>query len=170
MTEQWAPALGFPGYEVSNFGRVRSLPRTGGRGRKFKGRILKQHPNRKGYMQVGLCIDGVVSNQMIHRLVLESFVGEAPTYQQCRHLDGNRANNKLTNLCWGTLQENHQDKIAHGTDTCGEKHPQAKLTRLAVLDIRANAIPGTYGKFARKYGVCRDTISVVVRGKTWSTV
>jgi hypothetical protein len=53
---------------------------------------------------------------MVHRLVLEAFVGPCPIGMQCRHFpDPNPANCNLKNLQWGTPMENTEDKRVHGT-------------------------------------------------------
>jgi hypothetical protein len=53
---------------------------------------------------------------------------------QCRHLDGNRSNNRLDNLAWGTPLENGADKARHGTAK-GERNGRAKLTAAKVRRI-----------------------------------
>ena len=73
-------------------------------------RFLKSNP-KEAYKSVG--ING--RHYLIHRLVLETFIGPCPEGEVCRHLDGDKRNNSLNNLCWGTLKENTQDAIRHGT-------------------------------------------------------
>ena len=114
--EQWAAVVGWEGlYEVSDFGRVRSLRRwtpAGMRG----GRILKPRRLPKtGYLRVSLCKNGERHDAYIHQLVLQAFVGPCPAGQEVRHLDGNPARNVRSNLCWGTKSENGYDKVRHGT-------------------------------------------------------
>jgi hypothetical protein len=77
-----------PMYEVSNMGRVRN---------RLTGLFLKQRMGTRGYFSCDL-------NKItyaIHRIVLETFIGERPYKMMCRHLDGNKTNNKLDNLHWG---------------------------------------------------------------------
>ncbi len=52
------------------------------------------------------------------------------------HNDGNPANNRLSNLRWGTLSSNEIDKIKHGTSNHGERHGRAKLNEQQVRIIR----------------------------------
>jgi HNH endonuclease len=77
--------------------------------------MLSPATNRKGYKSVSLRRDGKARTQQVHALVLEAFVGPRPAGFVTRHLDGNPANNDLTNLRWGTHSENVRDSIAHGT-------------------------------------------------------
>lgn len=120
MTEQWKPALGWEGvYEVSDMGRVRSLDRTidqrDGTSRFFPGQILKQ-TGMNGYRTVGLHFAGKERRRTVHSLVLEAFTCERPTGMQACHYDGDRANNKLSNLRWDTVEGNARDKLRHGTN------------------------------------------------------
>lgn len=118
--ENWAPIPGYEGfYEVSDQGRVRSLPRTvpmsDGRTYRIKGRLLNPAWNGR-YFHVVMSSSGKETMDLIHRLVLKAFRGPPPSDDmQCRHLDGNAKNNRLDNLCWGTAEENARDRSVHGT-------------------------------------------------------
>jgi hypothetical protein len=124
-SEIWRPVVGFEElYEVSDHGNVRSVDRWVAsaptvrrpvpRIRHFPGRALKPHRNSKGYLLVPLSRNGVSKSFRIHRLVLIAFVGDCPEGQEGCHLDGNPANNHLSNLRWGTASDNTRDKIRHG--------------------------------------------------------
>jgi hypothetical protein len=86
----------------------------------------------------------VHKSALVHRLVLEAFIGAAPAGLEACHNDGNPKNNVLSNLRWDTRRENAADRIAHGTAAIGEKHPMAKLTKEQALEIRtchSDALP-----------------------------
>lgn len=104
MEEQWAPVAGFEGlYEISDQGRLRSRRGI---------RVLLTNPN--GYKRVGLSKGGVSFGRKIHRLVAIAFVpGTAPGLDVC-HIDGDKLNNRATNLRWGTRSENIQDQVRMG--------------------------------------------------------
>jgi len=91
-------------YSVTQGGEV-----FGPRG-KMKGQIIKG-----GYIRVNL--GG--QKKLVHRFVLETFVGPCPEGMEARHLDGNPANNRLSNLCWSTHKENVRDQYKHGTAVFG---------------------------------------------------
>lgn len=129
--ERWLPVPGYEGaYEVSDRGRVRSLDRITAQGRPCKGIVLTQLNGSKGYKQVGLHRSGQTTHH-VHRLVLLAFAGPAPEGMEVRHLNGDRTDNTLANLTWGTHLENMRDQREHGTHKnsvkthCPKGHPYA---------------------------------------------
>lgn len=110
--EEWRPVVGYEGlYEVSNLGRVRSLPRTmktrhGKPENRYhlKGRILKQIRTSRGYLVVML---GKGNQAFVHRLVLSAFVPNPENKPFCDHIDADRTNNIVSNLRWATYSENN---------------------------------------------------------------
>lgn len=118
MTEEWKWIPGYEGlYEVSVTGKVRSyyLRSNNPKIMSTPQKELSSSLNNKGYEGVSLQKLGVAKRFTIHRLVLTAFVGEPLKGQECRHLDGNRLNNQLSNLAWGSRSENAQDRLRHGT-------------------------------------------------------
>lgn len=95
---------GHTAYAVSNLGRVMS--RVTGTWKEMKGSKMSS-----GYLSYGIN----EKSWLIHRLVVIAFDGPAPTeeHTDVRHLDGNKANNKLSNLAWGTRSENMKDVVVH---------------------------------------------------------
>lgn len=133
--ERWLPIPGYEGhYEVSDHGRVRSLPRkilrSDGATQPIRGRILKASGG-KGHQHVNLALGGVHNSLWVHRLVLEAFVGPCPPGQVCCHWDDNPANNHLRNLRWGTKGDNTRDAVRNGIHwrtsrtRCARNHPLA---------------------------------------------
>lgn len=123
-TECWLPVTGYEGsYEVSDQGRVRSLPRTVQRlGHEnstlsVRGKYLRRTPRPDGYLQVALA-RGATSHKswLVHRLVLVTFVGPCPHGMESCHNNGTRSDNRLINLRWDTMSGNMFDKKRHGTD------------------------------------------------------
>lgn len=121
--EQWLPVPNYPGYEVSDQGRVRSLDRIGrsrwGTPRTFKGHLLTPvlvgGVNGRRYCACTLYLDGHPKQVTIHTVVLETFVGPRPEGMQGCHRDDDPTNNYLANLYWGTPKDNAQDKKANGS-------------------------------------------------------
>ena len=125
--EKWKDVVGYGGlYEVSNQGHVRSLDResidSSGRKRSTKGRMLKGSKRESGYRHVILYQGDSRKTKLVHRLVLEAFVGPAPKGMACRHLNGDPTDNRLENLAWGTTSTNNRDMVTHGT------HRQSRKT------------------------------------------
>ena len=107
--EQWRPIIGYEGiYEVSDAGRVRSLPRiVGGRlpgsKRQWAGRVMRLDANPRGRLAVQLSCEGVLRKRMVHELVLEAFTGlPAPPGRDGRHRNDDPSDNRIENLEWGT--------------------------------------------------------------------
>jgi len=106
MQEVWKAIPGYEGqYEVSDQGNVRTFRRGA------NGRLMKPGRMTQGHLSVAL---GRRNSQCVHKLVLLAFVGPAPEKYECRHLNGNPADNRLENLCWGTRSENIKDAYIHG--------------------------------------------------------
>jgi hypothetical protein len=166
--ETWRNVAGFSGYEVSDQGRIRSLPRKNLQGAMRRGRILKQDVNWAGYHLVKPARDGAKHARLVHRLVLEAFKGECPEGLQARHLNGIRSDNQLGNLEWGTIQENRADQKRHGTGIQGARNPKAVLTEIDVeriFDLRRFGL--SQQAIGRQVGVHQTHVSTILRGKHW---
>ena len=112
-SEIWKPIAGHDGYEVSNLGRVRSLDRTikrrpsnmqpRGAIVRLKGRLISPGTSSSGHSLVML---GRGAPRLVHRLVLEAFIGPCPDGKEALHFDDVKSHNHLENLRWGTRSEN----------------------------------------------------------------
>src|SRR5437660_319440 len=131
--EEWRPVVGFEGlYEVSDFGRVRSLDRmvanTSRRKKAFnfprKGRLLNPSTRPDGY-----------KGFTVHDLVARAFLGVRPARAIINHIDGNRANNRLDNLEYTTYRANSLHAVDTLRKIAGENHPNARLTAASVREI-----------------------------------
>lgn len=124
--EEWRDVPEWEGYyQVSNLGRVRSVPRVvikpvrGTDVRKqVRSRFLRQTKKltKHGYLVVTFSRCGKTKTFAVHILVLIAFRGPSIHGQVSRHLDGNRFNNRLTNLEWGTQTQNMHDRVFHETN------------------------------------------------------
>lgn len=119
MNEQWEDIEGFEGlYQISNYGRVKSLRRVVERKGKpltVSERILKTRVHKLGYVHVKLWKDNSEYTFKVSRLVAQHFVPNPQRLPIVRHLDGDATNNYERNLAWGTQRENMQDTLTHGT-------------------------------------------------------
>lgn len=171
--EIWKAIPGAPGYEASNLGRVRSFwvphPTRPYIGTQWKLKATRY--SRCKYEIVGLTINGKPKHIPVHRLVLLAFVGEPGPEQETRHLDGNRANNVLSNLCWGTPKENAQDRFRHGYSRKGSRMGNTTLTEATVAEIHDFLSMGLSQRtVAAMYGIGKSTVGSIAVGKTWKHV
>lgn len=125
-----------------------------------------------GYLAINLRQGNKQSKQLIHRLVLETFVGLCPEGMECRHLNGDATNNNLSNLRWGTRAENIKDSQRQGRFigmNKGTKNGQARLTEQDVRGIiylwRTNLF--LQREIAEIYNINRRHVSQIVNRKRW---
>lgn len=160
--EEWRTIGEWPLYEVSDHGKVRGP----------KGE-LKAVKTWKGYLRVPLRNGTERKMVTIHSLVLTAFVGPRPDGAHGCHSNGDKEDNRISNLRWGTASENYDDKRRHGTDQCGERHGRHKLSENEVIEIRkAYRRGGRYWgvkSLARKFGVDPSTVERAAKGKSWAS-
>ena len=107
--EIWKDVEGYEGlYEVSSYGRVKSLNYNGCKG---KVRILKQTFNDKGYLRVGLSKDGKTKTLKTHRLVAIAFIPNVENKPEIDHVNTMPTDNRVENLRWVTRIENMNNEL-----------------------------------------------------------
>ena len=135
-------------------------------------RPLALKRTRGGYLYANLTLGepGARYERQLHVgvLVLETFVGPRPEGKQCCHWDGNPANNKLSNLRWGTPQENADDRKRHGHNLAGQSHGSATVTEADVIALRVRCANGEQtGTLSQEFGLSKSTICRIASGKLW---
>lgn len=173
--EIWKSIPGYDGlYEASSFGRIRSLtaPTRVGRADRVSPKVLRQRDSRRdGRMTVCLYdASATCDTKYVHSLVAETFIGKRPEGMMCCHNDGDETNNASDNLRWATPKSNQQDRVKHGTDVRGLKHPKAKVSDEQVGEILKRLKGGEKGiHLAGEYGVSAALISSFKKGnlRTW---
>ncbi len=149
----WVPAYGFDGYEVSTDGRARSIPRTvdcGTHVRRIRGVELRSTLDRDGYARVRAWQNGREYVVYLHSLVLASFSGPRPEGMQCRHLNGNKLDNRPENLAWGTPLQNGRDRSLVSDETLA-----------TILQERASGM--TNREVAEKHGLTVSYVKQLLR-------
>lgn len=162
MEEIWKSVAGYEGlYSVSNLGRAR---------RDDSG-LVKGSYNPDKYIQIGLFRFGKRKLKMLHRLVIESFVGPIKKGYEVNHIDGDKENNSLPNLEAVTPKENNLHARLTGLwkPKFGEDISHAKLNDCQVLEIRNLYRSGgeTCRGLARKFGVKKSTIHKLLKNRSW---
>lgn len=136
--EEWNPIDGWEGfYEVSNFGRVKSLSRVAKsswkhKNRVLKERIMKQQTNGLGRPTVDLSNGELSKTFQVAVMVAKAFVPNPDNKPQVNHIDGNPANNKVSNLEWVTNSEN----MKHAWENGLRQHYSTKLTDNDIKKMR----------------------------------
>lgn len=174
--ERWLPVVGWEGrYEVSDLGRVRSLPHrtaTGVRG----GGLVRQVINQRGYCAVELKRShegrSERATKQVHRLVLEAFVGPCPPgFEPCHGVNG-KLDNRLSELRWDTPGANNgADKVRDGKSNRGERSATARLTAGIVAECKRRYAAGeSQHALAAEFGVVPSAVSNAIRGVTWTHI
>jgi hypothetical protein len=157
--EEWRDVEGWEGkYQVSNFGRVRNLDQ-----------LLSQFYNNGRYLAVYLSLRGKKKIEYVHRLVAKAFVDGYAAVLTVNHKDGNRINNRDSNLEWVSVQRNIEHAFETGLRTStGEANPKSKLTATAASEIRRLKKAGVRTKdLVAKFGVGPIAIQRIAAGTTW---
>jgi hypothetical protein len=158
---------GWPGYVASTQGHVFSCRTNGG---KLGDRWHFRCPtlSRDGYLQLGVHQNRRSLFTGVHSLVLSAFEGRCPPGLQVRHGNGNRTDNRIDNLRWGTPRENIGDREAHGNTARGERNGRAKLRRADAEELRRLRGQGwTFMRLARWFGISKRQAGRIINHETW---
>ncbi len=175
--EEWKPIKDYEGiYEISSFGRVKSLERyvNHPKGKRLvKARILKLCKGTHGYLIVVLKSNNTGKTCLVHRLVALTFINIKNTKPNVNHRDGVKIYNFVGNLEFCTQHENIQHSINTGlTNNTGEDHTNSKITDEIVRNIREEYqnTKITQEKLGDKYGINHRTVSYIINRKLWKHV
>lgn len=166
----WKDIEGFPGYQVSSNGKVRSSinnrygPKSDGSWKE-----LKPVYNRYGYPYVRL---GRGSRKLISRLVAQAFIPNPDNYPIVRHMDDNPHNNRVSNLAWGTQTDNMQDCVRHGRlvgDTRNAIEARKHSVYARKRDETEELYFPSYTEAGKRLGIPYTHIGDVVHGKLKQT-
>jgi hypothetical protein len=168
--ERWLSIGGWPGYDVSDWGRVRSWLTEkvkafhGGWTFGARPRLLRPIARKSGHQVVYLFRNKKERRcAQVHVLVLEAFVGPCPAgMEACHFPDADPSNNRLPNLRWDTPRENMIDRLRHGTALC------LKLKERDIPPIWSRLVAGERSAvIANDYGVTRATIERIKYRTAW---
>lgn len=167
--EEWRDVKGYEGmYQISNYGRVKSLGRIDRLGQKVDEKMRNQQIDKNGYKSVMLSKDGNRKRYLVHRLVAEAFIPNPNNYPQINHKDENKINNKVNNLEWcdrkynmnyGTRSKRQSENLKG--KYVGGNHPKSKKIKC----ITTGETFGGIREACRKYNIHSSDVSKCCRGK-----
>lgn len=145
FVEVWRDIKGYEGlYQVSNYGRVKSLARITPRRHIPKKEIIRcLSVDKDGYLCVNLCKEGIVKVYKVHRLVGEAFLDNPLNLPLINHINGIKNDNRVSNLEWIDASGNAIHAFRTGLrcspriSLYGEKNHHCKLSDADCEAIRA---------------------------------
>lgn len=156
MEELWSPIEDFPGYSVSNYGRVCNDK---------SGKILRLVDNHFGLLAVGMVRDGIQRHRSVTLLVAKAFLPQLTgPFDTPINLDGNRHNNHISNLAWRprwfAIKYNRQFRHSY------QNSIMAPLVDLKTGEVSSNSI-----ECSKRYGLLEQDLvmSVINRTYVWPT-
>lgn len=173
--EEWLPIVGYPDYDVSNYGRIRTWIKPGNRKHRVRrdAPVLKKlHIGKTGYHVVSLNGD----TRKVNRLVAEAFIPNPNNYKITNHLDGRKTWNHVSNLEW----QNHLGNLLHAFRTglndgvkprCSEDQWYPEYFVVVQMDMDGNYIAEyeTASEACRQVGPDTRKIRRVCNGERRST-
>jgi hypothetical protein len=149
---------GYPDYRIGDDGSVISKRRYG------VWKPLKPCRCGVGFRSMYVALysgqpGGKGTKTLVHRLVLETFLGPCPEGMECCHNNGNSLDNRLSNLRWDTHVSNLADRKKHGTYKTGERHHRSKLLDAEIEEIIKLRSEGwKLSALGRRFSVSRQTV------------
>lgn len=159
--EIWKTYPEFPWVEGSNLGRVRTIDRyiNGKNGlHPVKGRVLKQHRDKDGYMRVRVSVNGGRVNRFVHRVIASCFIKNPNNFEQINHKNCIRDDNRVENLEWCTHEYNTTYREKYGI-ACSRPVFAVNLKTQEVLWFKSQM------EASRQLGVYQRDINNVINGR-----
>lgn len=155
MQEEFRDIDGYENlYQVSNLGRVRSLPKGDGNGNRV--RILKfdrQEKNHTTYYRVTFSKLGKTKHFQVHRLVAQVFIPNPEGKAIVNHIDNDGTNNAVGNLEWSTPAENMEHSASQGR--------QDECRAMAVAAMLAANVAKSNDKYRSMIGSTVNKLTIV---------
>lgn len=163
--EEWRSVDGFEGlYEISSFGRVKSLARKYNDGRVVSD-FIRKSARSNGYRNITLTLNGVHYGFGIHVLVARTFLKNPDSKRTVNHEDGIKHNNHVSNLSWATDTE----QIIHAYRTGLQKREDRAGKNSSLSKIVFNTHTGIFydcvNDAAAAHKLLEPTLSRYLTGK-----
>jgi protein gp37 len=140
--------------------------RRAGHPERFPSALKPMSPDEgeQGHQRVTLYRNGEPARELVHRLVLTTFVRPPIGDEQGCHRDGNARNNHISNLRWGTQSDNWEDRRRHGN---GRSY--SKLSPEEVEYVRRQLARGhPASRLAKEIGISDTQIRNIDRYNQWA--
>lgn len=163
-SEAWKPVVGWEDlYQVSSLGRV--LCTRGGNHEIMKPVLNKTNG---GYSVCLTDKSGNKSKKYIHRLVAQHFLDNPNNFYEVRHKNGDKANNKVSNLLWHSRAVRVQNMYRNEEidRLKGERNKKAYLTSDLAVKIFESELGAR--QLSIELGIPKSTIEAIKKGVTWS--
>ena len=172
--EIWKQITDFENYEVSNLGRIRRIEciitYSNGNTCNYKEKYLKLELTRDNYNRVTICKNNITKRFQVHRLIALYFIDNLNSSPCVNHKDGNKQNNKVSNLEWCTYSENEN----HSYSILGKINHNRKLSEQDINYIKQNAKKGVNNykrgnlkQLSEQFCVNRTTITNLLNKQTY---
>lgn len=158
--EEFRDLQGFDNYQISNLGRIYS---------KKKRTCLKvKKLGNSGYYQVRLSKDGKYVYKNLHRILAETFIPNPNNYRTVNHINGNKLDNRISNLEWADdCTQQHQACLLGLKPTT-----QHILTEEEILDVYKRHFENNESIYsiAKLYNTRKQQIAKLVKGQRHQTL
>lgn len=174
--EEWKDIAGYEGYyQISSYGRVRSLDRVilskDNRIVNYKGKILNTGLTPNGYCYFITSKNDKRNKFLVHVAVAKAFVLNFYNKPQVNHINSWRADNHYKNLEWVTAKENKLHSVLNKSHAYGERNAFSKLTDKKAIEIYKLAHSNIPQKqIAKKYKISHYIVSKIKRKKLWKHI
>ena len=159
----WKRIPGYPKYEANEDGRIRQAETL---------HLMRFCKAPEGHFYLALCGPDKKRHKVwVQRIILATFCRHPRGREVARHLDGNPANNKISNLAWGSTKKNMKDKQDHGRAIGSKLRLSAMLTPEGLASAKDRLNNGLDPQlFASCLGVSLKSVYNLKNGRTYEGI